>query len=160
MDDCPCRCWMGAVGEGEHVTQMVKSALDLGYRHIDTVWYLILLHFREAYVYWCRLRTTVSLRSFVQELPPYNDTAEPGDEQSVGEALHESSVPRSEIFLTTKLEYGDVPSRRLKLRYSPVISQNDHGGVKEALNESLRKLRVDYVDLYLMHWPMGVRRVR
>lgn len=31
------RCWMGRVGEGEHVVQMVKDALELGYRHIDTV---------------------------------------------------------------------------------------------------------------------------
>jgi len=31
------RCWMGRVGEGEHVVQMVKDALELGYRHVDTV---------------------------------------------------------------------------------------------------------------------------
>jgi glycerol 2-dehydrogenase (NADP+) len=30
--------WMGRVGEGYHVVEMVKKALKIGYRHIDTVW--------------------------------------------------------------------------------------------------------------------------
>lgn len=30
-------CWMGRVGEGQHVVEMVKKALKMGYRHIDTV---------------------------------------------------------------------------------------------------------------------------
>ena len=34
-------------------------------------------------------------------------------------------------------------------------SQKDHGRVREALYTSLTKLGVDYVDLYLMHWPMA-----
>ncbi len=36
-----------------------------------------------------------------------------------------------------------------------VPSQKDHGRVEEALDTSLAKLGVDYVDLYLMHWPMA-----
>lgn len=36
-----------------------------------------------------------------------------------------------------------------------VPSQKDHGRVEEALDTSLAKLGVDYVDLYLMHWPIA-----
>ena len=36
-----------------------------------------------------------------------------------------------------------------------IASQSDHGRVEQALTTSLRKLGVDYVDLYLMHWPMA-----
>ncbi|KAI8983405.1 Aldo/keto reductase [Trametes punicea] len=61
-----------------------------------------------------------------------------GNEESVGKALKNTTVPRGDIFLTTKLD------------------QNDHGRVQEALNTSLSKLGVDYVDLYLMHWPMAI----
>ena len=35
------------------------------------------------------------------------------------------------------------------------FSQNDHGRVREAFTKSLAKLGVDYVDLYLMHWPIA-----
>ncbi|KAJ8489608.1 hypothetical protein ONZ51_g2793 [Trametes cubensis] len=48
-----------------------------------------------------------------------------------------SGSPRSEVFVTTKLD------------------QRDHGRVEEALDASLSKLGVEYVDLYLMHWPMA-----
>ncbi|PFH47760.1 hypothetical protein AMATHDRAFT_77044 [Amanita thiersii Skay4041] len=92
-------CWMGRVGEGVHVIQMVKKALEIGYRHIDTA----------------------------------------SDEESVGKAIRESNIPRSEIFLTTKL------------------AGEDHGRVSQALDQSLRKLGLDYVDLYLMHWPQALR---
>lgn len=34
-------------------------------------------------------------------------------------------------------------------------SQSDHGRVEQALSDSLAKLHVEYVDLYLMHWPMA-----
>ncbi|KAI0632007.1 Aldo/keto reductase [Trametes polyzona] len=60
-----------------------------------------------------------------------------GNEESVGKALKMSVRARSDIFLTTKLD------------------QSDHGRVEEALDRSLRKLGVEYVDLYLMHWPMA-----
>src|SRR5579863_419422 len=65
------------------------------------------------------------------------DTAQAyGNEESVGEALLESGVPREEIFLTTKF----YPRHR-----DPVAEAE----------RSLRRLGVDRVDLYLIHWPQG-----
>ncbi|KAJ7125043.1 aldo/keto reductase [Mycena epipterygia] len=61
-----------------------------------------------------------------------------GNEKEVGRAIRDSEVPRSEIYLTTKLGNGD------------------HHRVKEAFAESIEKLGVEYIDLYLMHWPMAV----
>ena len=56
------------------------------------------------------------------------------NEEGVGAAL-QSSSPRSELFITTKL-WND-----------------DQGDPLAALETSLEKLRLDYVDLYLIHWP-------
>jgi diketogulonate reductase-like aldo/keto reductase len=65
------------------------------------------------------------------------DTAQAyGNEKSVGKALRDSGVPRSEVFLTTKL----FPARK-----DPVAEAE----------QSLRRLGVDQVDLYLIHWPEG-----
>jgi diketogulonate reductase-like aldo/keto reductase len=65
------------------------------------------------------------------------DTAQAyGNEDSVGRAIRDSGVPREEIFLTTKF----------------------HPGRPDPLHEaeaSLRRLRTDYLDLYLVHWPQG-----
>jgi len=58
-----------------------------------------------------------------------------GNERSVGKAIRESNIPRSEIFLVTKLSFVNQPA--------------------EALERSLEKLGVEYVDLYLMHWPQA-----
>ncbi|ESK94052.1 aado keto reductase [Moniliophthora roreri MCA 2997] len=93
-------CWMGQAGNSEQVVDMVKMALRIGYRHIDTA-----LNY--------------------------------GNELSVGKAIRDSGVQRNEIFLTTKL------------------SSEDHGRVAEALERSLENLGVEYVDLYLMHWPQA-----
>ncbi|KAJ4483340.1 Aldo/keto reductase [Lentinula aciculospora] len=93
-------CWMGTVGDSRQVTEMVLTALRLGYRHIDTA-------------------------------------SNYGNELSVGQAIRESNVPRSEIYLVTKL------------------SSEDHGRPEKALEYSLNRLGVDYVDLYLMHWPQA-----
>ncbi|KAF8270476.1 Aldo/keto reductase [Lactarius quietus] len=58
-----------------------------------------------------------------------------GNEKEVGLGIKASGVPRSDIFLTTKLD------------------NIDHKDVLGALNKSLGLLGTDYVDLYLMHWP-------
>jgi diketogulonate reductase-like aldo/keto reductase len=64
------------------------------------------------------------------------------NEKSIGRALRESGVPRGEIFITTKFWPGRKSSRR---RPDPVA----------AAEESLQRLGVDQLDLYLIHWPAG-----
>jgi 2,5-diketo-D-gluconate reductase A len=65
------------------------------------------------------------------------DTAQAyGNEGSVGRALRDSGVPREEVFITTKF----YPVRR-----DPVAQ----------VESSLRRLGVDQVDLYIIHWPKG-----
>lgn len=64
-----------------------------------------------------------------------------GNEEAVGRAIAASGIPRSEIFVTTKL------------------FRKDHGYEQAlaALPQSLERLRLDYVDLYLIHWPAPAR---
>jgi diketogulonate reductase-like aldo/keto reductase len=83
---------------GRDAVEAVRSALELGYRLIDT-----------ATMY--------------------------GNEAEVGRAVAESGVPREEVFVTTKLP----PSRA--------------GRERATLRESLDALGLDYVDLWLVHWP-------
>jgi diketogulonate reductase-like aldo/keto reductase len=65
------------------------------------------------------------------------DTAQAyGNEESVGRALRDSGVPRGEVFITTKFYPG---------RKDPVAEAE----------QSLRRLGVDQVDLYIVHWPDG-----
>lgn len=61
------------------------------------------------------------------------------NEEDVGRAIKDSGIPREELFVTTKLWNDD---------------QED---VETALNTSLKKLGLEYVDLYLMHWPLPTR---
>jgi 2,5-diketo-D-gluconate reductase A len=66
------------------------------------------------------------------------DTAEMYEnEEGVGKALAESGLPRDEVFLTTKLNN----------------SNHGHDAALRAMDESLAKLGVEYVDLFLIHWP-------
>ncbi len=82
------------------VIASVKTALELGYRAVDT-----------AQIY--------------------------DNEAAVGQAIAESSVPREEIFITTKIWTENLSKEKLI----------------PSLKESLKKLRTDYVDLTLVHWP-------
>lgn len=87
-------------GNDEETAKIIKYALNIGYRQIDTA-------------------------SFY------------GNEVGIGNGIKESGINREDIFLVTKL-WND-----------------DHGYDKtiEAFNKSLEKLQVNYIDLYLIHWP-------
>ncbi|RAL11543.1 putative glycerol dehydrogenase Gcy1 [Aspergillus homomorphus CBS 101889] len=58
-----------------------------------------------------------------------------GNEAEVGQGIKDSGVPREEIWITTKL------------------NNTWHHRVAEGIDSSLKSLGVDYVDLYLIHWP-------
>ena len=61
------------------------------------------------------------------------------NEEAVGRAIKRSGVPREELFITTKLW----------------IQSNGYEGTKTAFEKSLKKLQLDYLDLFLIHQPYG-----
>ncbi|HET8716825.1 MAG TPA: aldo/keto reductase [Nocardioidaceae bacterium] len=81
--------------------QAVTSALEIGYRHLDT-----------AQMY--------------------------GNEQQVGEAVRASGIDRDDIFVTSKLNNGF----------------HAYDDALEAFDRSLKELGFDYLDLFLIHWPL------
>lgn len=62
-----------------------------------------------------------------------------GNEEAVGRALAASGVPREELFITTKLATADQGFQ----------------ASQDALKASIQRLGLEYVDLYLIHWPAG-----
>ncbi len=87
------------VPDGPECENAVRSALEAGYRHVDTA---------QAY----------------------------GNEGSVGRALRDSGIPREDVFITTKFDPG---------RKDPAAEAE----------RSLERLGVEFVDLYIIHWPQG-----
>ena len=61
-----------------------------------------------------------------------------GNEQDVGEAVRQSSIPRQEIFVTTKLWDSD----------------QGYQTAHDAFDRSMDQLGLEYIDLYLIHWPV------
>jgi 2,5-diketo-D-gluconate reductase B len=86
--------------QGDICRAAVESALQLGYRHIDTA---------EMY----------------------------GNEEAVGAALASAAVPRKDLHITTKVWHENLAP----------------DAIRHAFDTSLNKLKLDYVDLYLVHWP-------
>ncbi|MCC0565446.1 aldo/keto reductase [Brevibacillus borstelensis] len=97
--------WLGLgvwkVKEGDEVQHAILSAIETGYRAIDT-----------AAVY--------------------------GNEAGVGDAIRDSGIARDQLFITTKVWNSDQG-------YETTL---------KAFDESMKKLRLDYLDLYLVHWPV------
>jgi 2,5-diketo-D-gluconate reductase A len=68
------------------------------------------------------------------------DTAQSyGNEEAVGSAIKKAGVPRKDLFITTKLW----------------IQSHGYEGAKKAFENSLQTLQLDYLDLYLIHQPLG-----
>ncbi|TDB75838.1 aldo/keto reductase [Micromonospora sp. KC723] len=88
----------------EDTVEAVGTALEIGYRHIDTA---------EMY----------------------------GNEAEVGEAIRRSGLDRDEVFVTSKLNNG--------------FHRPDDA--REAFESTLAALRMDHIDLFLIHWPLPTR---
>ena len=90
--------------EPKNTVAAVSTALEAGYRHIDTA---------EMY----------------------------GNEAEVGEAIAASGLDRGDVFITSKLK-NDA---------------HEPDAAREAFDGTLKALGVDYVDLFLIHWPLPMR---
>ena len=62
-----------------------------------------------------------------------------GNEILIGEAIRNSGIPRNEIFLTSKLGYNEL----------------GEGLTSKAIDRMLKRFKLDYIDLILIHWPLG-----
>lgn len=84
--------------------------------------------------------TVASVRCAIEAGWRHIDTATIyGNEKEVGEGVRQSAVPREQLFITTKLQGRD--------------RDKGYDGTLKAFDLSLKMLGMDYVDLYLIHWP-------
>lgn len=90
--------------EGEAAAEAVRTAIEAGYRHIDTA---------QAY----------------------------GNEKSVGDGIRRSGINRDDLFVTTKLTNDN----------------HTYEITKSSFEQSLKDLGLDYVDLFLIHWPRPMK---
>jgi len=101
--------WLGLgvwkAADGQEVSNAVKSAIECGYRSIDT-----------AAVY--------------------------QNESGVGQGIKDSGIAREELFVTTKVWNSD----------------QGYESTLHAFEESRKKLGLDYLDLYLIHWPVKEKK--
>lgn len=65
-----------------------------------------------------------------------------GNEAQIGEAIEESGIARKDLYLTTKIWNSNRSAH----------------GVKYSLEQSLKKLKTDYLDLLLIHWPANAKQ--
>lgn len=80
----------------------------------------------------------VDIRNAIESGYRLIDTAENyGNETLVGQAIREAKVPREELFITSKFNR----------------KWHSVNGVQQAWENAVNKLRLDYIDLYLIHWP-------
>lgn len=86
--------------DGDEAVDLICSAINMGYRHIDTAYYY-------------------------------------GNEKSVGKAIKKSGINREEIFITSKVWNDD----------------RGYDNTLRAYERSLSNLGLEYIDLYLIHWP-------
>lgn len=94
-------------GGEEATVAVILSAIQAGYRHLDT-----------ATIY--------------------------GSEEAVGKAVRQSGIPREEFFITTKVWNTEVRSET----------------VRQSFEESLERLQMDYVDMYMIHWPVPGKYIK
>lgn len=97
----PCLGFGTYKAASENSSDVIKMAIEAGYRYFDTA-------------------------SFYD------------NEEQIAEAVAESGIERTEFFLATKVWKTDM----------------GYDGVRQSFEQSLKRLHTDYIDLYLIHWPL------